>query len=61
MPEQPEETQQPEEKPEETQKPEEKPEETQQPEKTTPPEQPDEGGNQDGSGSGDAASPDEAS
>ena len=61
VPEQPEETQQPEEKPEETQKPEEKPEETQQPEKTTPPEQPDEGGNQDGSGSGDAASPDEAS
>ena len=59
--EKPEETQQPEEKPEETQKPEEKPEETQQPEKTTPPEQPDEGGNQDGSGSGDAASPDEAS
>ena len=61
VPEQPEETQQPEEKPEETQKPEEKPEETQQPEKTTPSEQPDEGGNQDGSGSGDAASPDEAS
>ena len=59
--EKPEETQKPEEKPEETQKPEEKPEETQQPEKTTPPEQPDEGGNQDGSGSGDAASPDEAS
>ena len=59
--EKPEQTQQPEEKPEETQQPVEKPEETQQPEKTTPPEKPEEGGNQDGSGSGGTASPDEAS